>query len=185
MEHGTFTLLVFSLTGGIGPETSMFHKHIAQKIANKTDEKYEKVQTLIRCKLSFLILRSVLLCIPEACFILYIAIFLLGMSHFEIQLPVFYSDQAYLAFLYWLSWFFFDIFCFILFYFFLFLLLFFLISHVLHSLRFVSCLFNFLLFWSLQARKICFNCLCVNGNIIQFLGFNVFLSSCACNLLAI
>ena len=63
VEHGTFTPLVFSLTGGEGPETSMFHKPVAQKIANKTEEKYEKVQTLVRCKLSFLILRSVLLCI--------------------------------------------------------------------------------------------------------------------------
>ena len=63
MEHGTFTPLVFSLTGGEGPETSMFHKYIAHKIANKTEEKYGKVQTLTRCKLSFLILRSVLLCI--------------------------------------------------------------------------------------------------------------------------
>ena len=63
MEHGTFTPLVFSLTGGEGPETSMFHKYIVQKIANKTEEKYGKVQTLTRCKLSFLILRSVLLCI--------------------------------------------------------------------------------------------------------------------------
>ena len=53
LEHGTFTPLVF------------FHvpqdKHIAQKIANKTEEKYEKVSKLIRCKLPFLILRSVLL----------------------------------------------------------------------------------------------------------------------------
>ena len=63
VEHGAVTALVFSLTGGEGPETSMFHKHIAQKIANKTEERHEKVQTLIRCKLSFLILRSVLLCI--------------------------------------------------------------------------------------------------------------------------
>ena len=63
VEHGTFTTFVFSLTGGEGPETSMFHKHITQKIANKTEEKYEQVQTLIRCKLSFLILRSVLFCI--------------------------------------------------------------------------------------------------------------------------
>ena len=51
VEHGTFTPLVFP----------MFHKHIAQKIANKTEEKYEKVSKLIRCKLPFLILRSVLL----------------------------------------------------------------------------------------------------------------------------
>ena len=55
--------LVFSLTCGEGPETSVFHKHISEKIANKTEETFEKVQTLIICKLSFLILRSVLLCI--------------------------------------------------------------------------------------------------------------------------
>ena len=60
VEHGPFTPFVFFLAGD---ETSLFHKHIAQKIANKTEEKYEKVQTMIRCKLSFLILRSVLLCI--------------------------------------------------------------------------------------------------------------------------
>ena len=63
VEHGIFIPLVFSLTGCESHETSMFHKHIAQKIANKTEENYEKVQTLIRCKLSFLVLRSVLLCI--------------------------------------------------------------------------------------------------------------------------
>ena len=69
MEHGTFTTLVFSLTDGEGPETSMFHKHIAQKIANKTEEKYGKIQTLARFKLPFLILRSVLLCIRGSHFI--------------------------------------------------------------------------------------------------------------------
>ena len=35
VEHGTFTALVFSLTGGEGPEGSIFHKHIAQKICAK------------------------------------------------------------------------------------------------------------------------------------------------------
>ena len=49
VEDGTFTSLVFSVTGGEDPETSMFHKHIAPKIVNKTEEKYKKVQTLIRC----------------------------------------------------------------------------------------------------------------------------------------
>ena len=63
VEYGTFTHLVSFLIVGEGPETSMFHKHITQKITNKTDEEYEKVQTSIRCKLSFLILRSILLCI--------------------------------------------------------------------------------------------------------------------------
>ena len=40
VEHGTYTPLVFSLTSGEGPETSLFHEHIVQKIANKTEEKF-------------------------------------------------------------------------------------------------------------------------------------------------
>ena len=60
-EHGTFTTLVFSLTGGEGPEVSMFHRHIAQKISAETEKKYDRVLYLIRCKLS--ILRSVLTCV--------------------------------------------------------------------------------------------------------------------------
>ena len=63
VEHGTFTALDFSLIGGEGPETSTFHQHIAQKYCEKNEEKYEKVLSLIRCKLSFLILRSVLICV--------------------------------------------------------------------------------------------------------------------------
>ena len=41
----------------------MFHKHIAQKYSEKNEKKYEKVPSLIRCRLSFLILRSVLNCV--------------------------------------------------------------------------------------------------------------------------
>ena len=62
MEHGTFTALVFSMTGVEGPEASMFYKHIAQKISTKTEENYDRVFSLIRCKLSLLILRSILIC---------------------------------------------------------------------------------------------------------------------------
>ena len=36
-EHGTFTPLCFSQAGGRSPETYMFHKRNAQKIANKTE----------------------------------------------------------------------------------------------------------------------------------------------------
>ena len=55
VEHGTFTPLVFSLTGGEVPEAFMFHKNIAQKISATTEENYDRVLSLIRCKLSFLI----------------------------------------------------------------------------------------------------------------------------------
>ena len=55
--------LVFSVTGGEGTEISTFHRHLASKIALKKDERYEDVVNFIRCKLSFLILRSALTCI--------------------------------------------------------------------------------------------------------------------------
>ena len=62
-EHGTFTPLVFSVAGDQGTETSTFHRHLASKIALKKDERYKDVVNFIRCKLSFLILRSALTCI--------------------------------------------------------------------------------------------------------------------------
>ena len=53
VEYGTFTPLVFSLTGDEVPEASMFHKHIAQKISARTEEKYDRVLYQLRCKLFF------------------------------------------------------------------------------------------------------------------------------------
>ena len=63
VEHGTFTPLVFSLNGVMAPECERFHKHLAQRIADKTGQRYSSIMTMIRCKLSFLILRACLLCI--------------------------------------------------------------------------------------------------------------------------
>ena len=63
VEHGTFTPLIFSINGGTGPEAHKFHKHIANKISCKTGERYDKVVSWIRCKLSFLILRACLTCL--------------------------------------------------------------------------------------------------------------------------
>ena len=49
------------VTMGMAKECSMFHKHAAERIAVKTDEgRYEKVLSTIRCKLSFIILKSTL-----------------------------------------------------------------------------------------------------------------------------
>ena len=35
IEHGTFTPLVFSVSGVLGKECSMFHKHLAKKCKKK------------------------------------------------------------------------------------------------------------------------------------------------------
>ena len=61
IEHGT--PLFFSVSGGMGKECSMFHKHVAERLTIKTDERYEKAISTIRCKLSFLILKSALMCV--------------------------------------------------------------------------------------------------------------------------
>ena len=55
-EHGSFTPLVFSINGGMGQESVVFHKHLAEKIATKTGQRYERVMAWIRCKLSFVIM---------------------------------------------------------------------------------------------------------------------------------
>ena len=47
----------------MGKECEIFHKRLADKMEQKTGQKYEKVITYIRCKLSFLILKSALVCL--------------------------------------------------------------------------------------------------------------------------
>ena len=45
----------------MGKECSLFHKHVAERLAIKTDERHERAISTIRCKLSFLILKSALM----------------------------------------------------------------------------------------------------------------------------
>ena len=47
----------------MGPESSVYHKALAEKISEKTDEKYSTVINYIHCKLSFMCVRSALLCL--------------------------------------------------------------------------------------------------------------------------
>ena len=58
-EHSAWYLysvrVFFFFCGVLGKECSLFHKHMAEKIAKKLNESYEKVITVIRCKLSFII----------------------------------------------------------------------------------------------------------------------------------
>ena len=63
IEGGSFTPLIFTIKGVMGPECAVYHKHLADRIAEKTGEHYNKVITYIRTKLSFIVLRSALLCI--------------------------------------------------------------------------------------------------------------------------
>ena len=63
VEQGTFTPPVLSATGGMGRECSMFVKKLSQLISIKRKEELSVVTYGIRCKISFALLRSCLLCI--------------------------------------------------------------------------------------------------------------------------
>ena len=63
IEHGTFTPLVFTTTGGMGKECLMYHSRLAQLIAIKKGEQYAKTISWIRTRTSFALLRSALVCL--------------------------------------------------------------------------------------------------------------------------
>ena len=63
VEHGTFTPLIFTTTGVMGHECSIFHKSLAEKLSIKRDERYDDVMRYIRIKFSFLALKATLLCL--------------------------------------------------------------------------------------------------------------------------
>ena len=62
VEHGVFTPLVFSTTGGMGREAATFYKRLTDKIASKEGKTFPTVMGWLRCRLSFAILRSAILC---------------------------------------------------------------------------------------------------------------------------
>ena len=63
VEKATFTPLVFTTTGGMGPECQKLNKRIAESIAHKRNEEYSHVMKHIRCKLRFALLKATLIAI--------------------------------------------------------------------------------------------------------------------------
>jgi len=63
VDRGSFTPLIFSTTGGMGPEATQFHKRLAELISVKRGEAYADVVNHIRTKIRFSLLRSILLAI--------------------------------------------------------------------------------------------------------------------------
>jgi hypothetical protein len=66
VEHASFTPIVFSTTGGAGPEANRHHKRVASLIADKKKEEYSYVISYIRTRLCFSLLRSLLIAIRGA-----------------------------------------------------------------------------------------------------------------------
>ena len=63
VEKATFTPLIFSTSGGMAPECTLFHKRLAVLISNKTKEEYSHVMNHLRTRLRFTLLKSTLIAI--------------------------------------------------------------------------------------------------------------------------
>ena len=66
VEMGSFSPLVFSSSGGMGPSATTFYKHLASLIADRNDQPYSRVLYWIRCRLGFSLLRSSIVCLRRA-----------------------------------------------------------------------------------------------------------------------
>ena len=66
VEHGTFTPFVMSTSGGMGPSASVTVKRLASLLAEKSDIPYSMMTSVIRCRLSFSLLDSSIMCIRGA-----------------------------------------------------------------------------------------------------------------------
>ena len=56
VEHGIFTPIVLSTTGGMSREAATFYKRLADRISTKEQKPYSAIMGWIRCRLSFPIL---------------------------------------------------------------------------------------------------------------------------------
>ena len=63
VEHASFVPAIFSTTGGMGKHATALYKRIASILADKTGEKYNAVVASIRCRISFALLRSSIMCL--------------------------------------------------------------------------------------------------------------------------
>ena len=63
VEKGSFSPLIFSTTGGMGPESTRYHKKLAEHIAVKRGEEYSHVVSHVRTRIRFALLRSTLIAV--------------------------------------------------------------------------------------------------------------------------
>ena len=63
IEHGTFTPLIFTSTGGMGKECLQYHSRLAHLISIMKGEDYSKTISWIRARTYFALLRSALICL--------------------------------------------------------------------------------------------------------------------------
>ena len=66
VEHGSFTPLVLSTTGGWGPSAQVTFKRLANLISAKYKKSYSQTMSMIRCKVAFSLIDSAVMCLRGA-----------------------------------------------------------------------------------------------------------------------
>ena len=66
IKNGSFTPLVFSVNGGMVKKTNACYSRIAEKLAEKRDELCSVMMSWIRRKISFWMMKSIIMCIRES-----------------------------------------------------------------------------------------------------------------------
>ena len=63
VDHGSFTPLVFTTSGGMAPRARVFYGRLAEVLADRRQQPRSNVVSWMRCRLSFSLLRSALVCL--------------------------------------------------------------------------------------------------------------------------
>ena len=63
VEHGSFSPLIFTTAGGMGPTASVVFQRLASLLSAKRNEHYSKTILFIRCQIGFALLRSAIRCL--------------------------------------------------------------------------------------------------------------------------
>ena len=63
VDHGDFTTLVFTCTGGMAPESQIVIQRLAESMSTHLKQPRSVVTGWLKCRLSFALLRTTLLCI--------------------------------------------------------------------------------------------------------------------------
>ena len=66
VEHGSFTPLVFSTSGGWGPSATVTFRRLVSLISNKVSQSYSATLGFIRCKIAFSLIDSAVMCLRGA-----------------------------------------------------------------------------------------------------------------------
>ena len=67
VEQSSFTHLVFSALGSVSRPTEITYKRLTSLLATKRDQPYNIMISFLRCRLSFSLLRSAIMCLQGSC----------------------------------------------------------------------------------------------------------------------